>query len=199
VQQWPPHQQGEVLLGCLIARVSGPRCVGDRVAPLPSRIAAIKAHPKPATIQQLQGFLGLFNFYRRFIPAAAAVIKPLTDTLKGSKSGKTAVEWTPELSTAFLAAKDALSQLCHLEHPAAAAELSIATNASATHTGGVLQQRLPGGHWRPLGFYSAKLDGTQQRYSTFDRELLAVETLSAISGLCSRAGPSSFLPTTGHW
>jgi Reverse transcriptase (RNA-dependent DNA polymerase) len=59
------------------------------VAPLPSRIAAIRAHPKPATIQQLQGFLGLFNFYRRFIPAAAAVIKPLTDAFKGGKSGKT--------------------------------------------------------------------------------------------------------------
>jgi RNase H-like domain found in reverse transcriptase len=131
--------------------------------------------PQPATIQQLQGFLGLFNFYRRFIPAtAAAVIKPLTDALKGGKSGKTAVKWTAELSAAFLAAKNALSQLCHLEHPAATAELSIATDASATHTGCVLQQLRPGGHWRPLGFFSAKLEGAQQRYSTFDQELPAV-------------------------
>jgi Reverse transcriptase (RNA-dependent DNA polymerase) len=79
------------------------------VALLPSRIAAIRAHPQPATIQQLQGFLGLFNFYRRFIPAAATVIKPLTDALKGGKSGKTAVKWTTKLSAAFLAAKNALS------------------------------------------------------------------------------------------
>jgi hypothetical protein len=61
-----------------------------------------------------------------------------------------------------------------LEHPAATAELSIATDASATHIGGVLQQRRPGGHWRPLGFFSAKLDSAQQRYSAFNRELLAV-------------------------
>jgi hypothetical protein len=66
-------------------------------------------------IQQLQGFLGLFNFYRRFIPGAAAVIKPLTDTLKGGKSGKTAVKWTAELSASFLVAKSTLSQLSHLE------------------------------------------------------------------------------------
>jgi transposase InsO family protein len=144
------------------------------IRPVPARIAAIQAHPPPANIKQLQGFLGLFNFYRRFVRDAAGIIKPLTDALKGGKSGTAAVEWSPPLQAAFKAAKCALANLCHLEHPAAAAELSIATDASATHIGGVLQQRRPGGHWRPLGFFSAKLDSAQQRYSAFDRELLAV-------------------------
>jgi hypothetical protein len=144
------------------------------IRPLPARIAAIQAHPPLANIKQLQGFLGLFNFYRRFVKDGAAIIKPLTDALKGSKSGTAAVSWSLPLQAAFKAAKDALANLCYLEHPAAAAELSIATDASATHIGGVWQQRRPGGHWQPLGFFSAKLDNAQQRYSTFDRELLAV-------------------------
>ncbi len=50
--------------------------------------------------------------------------------------------------------------------------LSLATDASDTHVGGVLQQ-LTGGRWQPLVFYSKKLSGAGTRYSTFDRELLA--------------------------
>ncbi len=50
--------------------------------------------------------------------------------------------------------------------------LSLATDASDTHVGGVLQQ-LNGGSWQPLAFYSKKLSGAGTRYSTFDRELLA--------------------------
>jgi hypothetical protein len=43
-------------------------------SPLPSRVDAIAAFPRPATVRQLQAFLGLFNFYRKFIPAAARVV-----------------------------------------------------------------------------------------------------------------------------
>ena len=51
--------------------------------------------------------------------------------------------------------------------------LSLATDASDTHVGAVLQQR-QGGAWRPLAFFSRKLQGAAGlRYSTFDRELLA--------------------------
>jgi cleavage and polyadenylation specificity factor subunit 1 len=57
------------------------------VAPLQSRVAAIQKFPPPATVQQLQAFLGLFNFYRRFVPAAAAVVRPLTDALRGNPAG----------------------------------------------------------------------------------------------------------------
>jgi hypothetical protein len=41
-----------------------------------------------------------------------------------------------------------------------------------THVGGVLQQQVKGS-WKPLGFFSRKLDSTESKYSTFDRELLA--------------------------
>jgi hypothetical protein len=52
------------------------------------------------------------------------------------------------------------------------AELSLATDASDNHIGGVMQQK-SGDHWRPLGFFSRKLTDMESRYSTFDRELLA--------------------------
>jgi hypothetical protein len=72
----------------------------------------------------------------------------------------------------FEAAKAPLAAAVPLAHPAPNAVLSLATNASHTHVGGVLQQ-LDGGSWQPLAFYSKKLSGAGTRYSTFDRELLA--------------------------
>ncbi|MFO0005946.1 MAG: hypothetical protein ACK559_32955 [bacterium] len=41
------------------------------------------AHPEPTNISELQAFLGTVNFYRRFLPAAAKILKPLTDLLVG--------------------------------------------------------------------------------------------------------------------
>jgi RNase H-like domain found in reverse transcriptase len=124
-------------------------------------------------VKDLQAFLGLFTFYRRFVAKAAAIVKPLTDALKGGKKVPTKLEWTADMSTAFQLSKQALADACPLDHPSVTAELSLATDASSTHVGGVLQQRRPGSTWRPLGFYSAKLDNAQLHYSTFDRELLA--------------------------
>jgi RNase H-like domain found in reverse transcriptase/Integrase zinc binding domain len=50
----------------------------------------------------------------------------------------------------------------------------LATDASDSHIGGVLQQKVRG-HWQPLGFFSRRLSATEQNYSTFDRELLAAQ------------------------
>jgi hypothetical protein len=84
------------------------------------------------------------------------------------------VTWTSPRAAAFDTAKQALACACQPDFPAAAAELSLATDVSATHAGTVLQQRRAGQQWRPLGFLSVKLDEPQKRYSAFDRELLAL-------------------------
>jgi hypothetical protein len=52
-------------------------------SPLPSRVEAIAVFPRPASMRQLQAFLGLFNFYMKFIPAAAKLVLPLTHALRG--------------------------------------------------------------------------------------------------------------------
>jgi hypothetical protein len=48
----------------------------------------INTFPAPHTIKDLQAFLGLFNFYRKFVKGAAAIIRPLTDALRGGKRVK---------------------------------------------------------------------------------------------------------------
>ncbi len=61
-----------------------------------------------------------------------------------------------------------------LQQPTPNAELSLATDVSDTHIGGVMQQKSKD-HWQPLSFFSCKLTDTESRYSTFDRELLAAQ------------------------
>ena len=57
--------------------------------------------PQPASIKELQAFLGAVNFYRRFILAAAKILLPLTAVLKGCRKGAELLDWSPEMLAAF--------------------------------------------------------------------------------------------------
>jgi len=140
------------------------------ISPLPERVAAILEFGEPATVKELQTYLGMVNFYRRFIRGAAGLLRPLTDVLRGGTKGQ--LSWSAEMKAAFAASKVQLAQVARLAHPDPAAELVLAVDASDHHVGAVLQQKVEGG-LQPLSFFSKKLEPAQQRYSAFDRELLA--------------------------
>jgi transposase InsO family protein len=141
------------------------------IRPMAAKVKAIETFPRPRTVQNLQTFLGMANFYRRFLPAAARTLRPLTDAVKGGQS--TVLEWTEPMQEAFVAVKEGLCKAVELAHPAPAAEVFLAVDASGTHVGAALHQRVRGQTARPLAFFSAKLEPAQQKYSAFDRELLA--------------------------
>jgi transposase InsO family protein len=144
------------------------------VLPLPSHVAAIQDFPRPTIIKELQAFLGMGNFYRRFLPSIARMLQPLSDALRGGRKGADKLEWSAAMDAAFAGAKQSLLTATHLAHRTVGAELSVVVDASATHIGACLQQRLPGRKvWQPLGFFSKKLEAAQQKYSAFDRELFA--------------------------
>lgn len=140
------------------------------IRPLSDHVAAIRDFPPPRDKPQLQRFLGLLNFYRRFLPGIARVLLPLTNSLASSNLKWS---WTPAMEVAFQTARESLCAATTLGHPDPSAPVSLAVDASASHVGAVLQQ-LVRGAWAPLAFFSRKLSGTEARYSTFDRELLAV-------------------------
>ncbi|BHF72655.1 hypothetical protein SprV_0401572400 [Sparganum proliferum] len=53
--------------------------------PLSSKVEAIRDFPPPTSKRQLQRFLGMVNFYRRFLPNCADLMLPLTNLLSGPK------------------------------------------------------------------------------------------------------------------
>lgn len=141
--------------------------------PLASKVQAISEYPIPKTVRQLRRFLGMINFYRRFIPNAAQLQGPLNALLAGSVKASHPVDISGEALSAFEQCKESLSNAALLAHPDCDAQLALVTDASDTAMGAVLQQ-LKGGHWQPLAFFSKNLSSSQRKYSPYDRELLAI-------------------------
>lgn len=144
------------------------------IRPLPDKVQALQDYPVPTTVRELRRFLGMYNFYRRFIPGAAKVQAPLNILLSGPKTKPSqSVTLTPEMTDAFNACKAGLAEAVMLAHPKSNAELAIYTDASDSAIGAALQQRV-GDAWEPLAFFSRRLTSAQRKYSPYDRELLAI-------------------------
>lgn len=145
------------------------------ITPLPQRVQKLLDVPLPATAKDLRGFVAAVNYYRRNIPHATENQSLLLTLIKGNKKNdKTPVVWTPETKKAFESTKRELADATLLYHPAAGVELCLYTDASDFAIGAVLHQ-IVNGELQPLAFYSKKLKKSQQRYSTYDRELLAID------------------------
>jgi cleavage and polyadenylation specificity factor subunit 1 len=150
----------------------GHRITSQGILPLPEKVKAVNDFDKPVTIRNLRTYLGMINFYHRFLPNIALTMAPLNQLLMGKPKKHDKIVWDPGATQAFEDAKSALAAATMLQHPAPDAPISIAVDASNTTVGGVLQQ-LHNDDWRPLAFFSKKLQPRERKYSTFGRELLA--------------------------
>ena len=91
----------------------GHRITSDGIVPLRRHVDALLLQPHPQDVRGLQRFLGMINFYNRFLPGIAKILRPLTDALVGNPKILT---WSPELQTAFQTAKSALASATSLVH-----------------------------------------------------------------------------------
>jgi hypothetical protein len=144
------------------------------IRPIAAKVDTIANFSKPTTCEELRRFLGVINFYRRFIPHAAETFAPLNDLLQGKKKfKKTVLHWTETASAAFLMAKESLKATAELSFPDYSLPTALVCDASLIATGAVLQQKTALG-WKPIGFFSRKLHPRETKYSAFSRELLAL-------------------------
>ena len=141
----------------------GHRITSQGAVPLPAKVEAIRMFTRPTTVKGLQQFAGMVNFYHRFIPNAAHIMRPIYDVMAGKP---VTLEWSNDLEEAFATAKEALAQATMLDKP-----IALTVDASGAAIGAVLEQNL--GSWKPVAFFSHKLRAAEQKHSAFDRELLA--------------------------
>lgn len=141
------------------------------------RVEAIVNIPYPKTLRQLRSYLGLCNYYRRFIKGYADMAKPLTSILRGpngkiprSESSKIKISLGDAEKKAINDLKNALlSREVILYYPDYKKEFHLTTDASNVALGAVLSQ-----DGRPITFISRVLSETEENYATNEREMLAI-------------------------
>lgn len=141
----------------------------EGVRPNPDKITAIKNFPIPKTQKEIKSFLGLLGYYRRFIKNLAKITKPLTRCLK--KDGK--IIHDQEFVNCFNTCKNILTNDPVLQYPDFTKPFILTTDASNFAIGAVLSQgEIP--QDRPVAYASRTLNDTETRYSTIEKELLAI-------------------------
>ncbi|GBN68147.1 Transposon Tf2-6 polyprotein [Araneus ventricosus] len=118
----------------------------EDLLPMTTKVKAIQEFPKPETVSQLRSFLGMVNFYHRFIPKSAEILAPLNAYLVGSKKrDKTRIKWIPETDASFDKIKKCLADATLLSHPSTDAKLALVTDCSDFAMRGVLSEITPKG------------------------------------------------------
>jgi hypothetical protein len=72
------------------------------IKPLEERVKTLSDYPKPSTAAKLLRFLGIFNYYHRFVPQAAAVLSPLNSLVASTKKATSDVPWTQDTERSFV-------------------------------------------------------------------------------------------------
>ena len=140
-------------------------------SPQPDRLQQLKNIELPKTTTEMRSFLGTLHFVHKYVPHCSELTAPFASLSSGKK--RQLIHWTPELVNQFEHLKEGLKTVEILAYPKSDAELILTTDASTTAVGAILHQ-IANGNNEPLEFFSRKLTQTETRYSTFDRELLAI-------------------------
>ena len=146
---------------------------GGFAKPEINKLGAVEKFPVPKTKKEVQSFLGLTGYYRRFIKDYAAMAVPLTNVTR--KKCPETVVWTEECDKAFNALKSMLTSSPVLSSPDFEKTFIVQTDASNYGVGAVLSQTDADGLEHPIGYFSRKLLDREQKYSTIEKVCLAIK------------------------
>lgn len=141
----------------------------------PAKVAAITGWPQPKSVHDIRVFLGLANFYRRFVKDFSNIVTPITALLK--KDCK--FVWGEKAQAALEELKAAFTTDPVLHHFDPLLPVILEADASDFALGAVISQRDPvTGALHPITFHSRKFNTAELNYEIYDKEMLAiVETL----------------------
>lgn len=138
--------------------------------PLPHKVRAIQEAPAPTNVTELRAYLGLLNYYNRFLPHLSTLLAPLHELLRKGTTWK----WEAEQENAFEESKRLMQSSDVLVHYDSQKDLILSCDASPYGVGVVLSHRMPNGQERPISFMSRTLTSAEANYSQLDKEGLAV-------------------------
>ena len=140
----------------------------EGIKPLANKVSAITKAPTPKDLQQLRSFLGLVNYYGKFIPNLATLLQPLNELLQADAK----LVWSRKCDQAFQEAKRKIASV--LTHYDPARPIKLAVDASPYGVGAVISHNMPNGTERPIAFASRTLHKSEKNYAQIEKEALAI-------------------------
>jgi len=125
---------------------------------------------EPRNVKDVRKFLGLANYYRRFIKDFARVARPMNVLTRKDVKW----QWGVEQQKAFDKLKRVFTTKPVLAAPDLDKKFRVEADASNYTTGGVLSMKCSDEMWRPVAFISKSLSDTERNYKIHDKEMLAV-------------------------
>lgn len=141
----------------------------EGIRPHSKKLKAIENYPTPKTVHQLRQFLGLINYFRKFIKNCAFISSPLTSLLKKDAGW----QWGPPQDEAVIKLKQALIENAVLQVFDPKLPVILYTDASRDGLGCILVQVTENGE-KPVHFYSRQTTKDEKQYHSFELELLAI-------------------------
>ena len=143
----------------------------DWITPNDDNLEKIARAKRPVTKKEVRSFCGLLGYYRDYIPSFAIIAAPLTDLTK--KGQPNFVKWGEVQEKAFNTLREALLKRPILRLPDHSRNFTLRTDASNSGIGAVLMQEHEG-KLHPVAYASKKLTNAETKYSTLEKECLAI-------------------------
>eukprot|EP00117_Sycon_ciliatum_P048584 scpid24912/ scgid3571/ Uncharacterized protein K02A2.6 len=140
------------------------------IQPTNDKVLAIMNAPRPTDVSALRSFLGLVNFFGRFIPNCSTLLSPLNSLMKKDAP----FVWSDDCETAFCKVKQFLATTPVMAHYDPTLPLVLECDASPTGIGAALVHIMPDQSIRPIVYVSRALSQAENHYSQIEREALAI-------------------------
>ena len=147
----------------------GHRIGADGLRVAPDKISAVQQWPRPRSVTDVRAFLGLANFYRRFVRDYSRIAMPLTELTKDTVMWR----WGPEQQSAFDLLKAALCAPPVLRVPDQSKPFVLHCDACKYAIGATLQQD-HGNGLQPVAYFSAKMTDAERNYDVREKEFMAL-------------------------
>ena len=140
----------------------------------PQKLSKIQHFPRPRTQKENMAFLGLCQFYLRFVPHYSDIAAPLTELNKKQYAYDFQRYWLDRHDRAFDLLVTQLTTAPALALYDENRAIRIETDASNIGMGAVLHQEIAPGEWRPVEYWSRKFNSAQRNYHAAERETCAI-------------------------
>ncbi|XP_064463517.1 uncharacterized protein K02A2.6-like [Ornithodoros turicata] len=148
----------------------GHQITSQGIFPTDTKTKAIVKAPEPCNKTELQAYLGLLNFYGRFLRNVSTVAAPLYELLKKDQPWR----WTPACKRAFEDTKQLLVKSKCLVYYDVRKPLGLICDASAYGLGAIIFHIMSDGSERPIAFASRTLTASEKNYAQCEKEALAI-------------------------